>query len=146
LLACCHPDGARGPSASDEAVLIALQAEGVRAADAHDAATLRKLIADDWVISFQTEPGGPFKLSNKAKAIAKWTQIEPNVETKPTVITGAHARIDADTDTGIVWARITDHWHDKDGDHEVKTDVTDIFAVRDGRWVWIASSESLVAP
>jgi len=126
-------------------VLIWLQAEAVRAADAHDAATLRRLIADDWVISFQTTPGGPFKFSNKARAIAKWTQIEPNVETKPSEITGARAKIDSDSDTGIVWARITDRWHDKDGDHEVQTDVTDIFALRDGRWVWIASSEALVA-
>ena len=145
-LACCHADGALRPAGSDEAELIALQAEAVRAADAHDGATLRRLIADDFVISFQTEPGGEYRFSNKRRAIAKWTQLEPNVEPKPTIVTDVHAHVDTDTDTGIVSANITDRWHDKDGDHEVKTAVTDVYARRDGRWIWTASSEARLGP
>lgn len=145
LVAACHGARPVPPSvAHADAVLIALQAEAVRAADARDAAALGRLIADDWTIAFQAAPGEALRFSDKGRAIARWTTATPGVEALPTQIAEPRALVSGDT--GVVWARISDRWHDKDGDHQTETAVTDVFARRDGRWIWVASTEAVLGP
>ena len=125
----------------DERALLALEQQFLRAADEHDAIALGALIADDYVISYQTAgPGSPFRYSDKRRSIAHWTKQEAGVQALPTSIGQPSVHIAGNT--GIVFGMTTDHWRDRDGEHAANNWVSDVWTRRRGRWILFASHET----
>lgn len=131
----------RGDRAAAE--LVRLQLDAVHASDARDAATLRKLIADDFQLTFDPgTPGASLRRLDRAAVIARWTATDTSSTAFPTVVDSARAEVH--DDVGIVTARITDRWRDASGEHSAVTSVADVWQRRAGRWVWVSAHEVLL--
>lgn len=128
---------------SDHEEIVRLTNSFFRAVEQQDADTLHHLIADDCVF---TGSGGSVwgthgKFGSKASAIARWSKPPP-----PEITEGGSSlseeRVTVSGDTAVLVGLITDRWVDDQGEHLIRSWVTDVWVRQEGKWRFFASHES----
>src|SRR6266550_496759 len=127
---------ARGGKASVEQALMQMEREWVEAAQKKDAATLDRILADDWVGQ------GPTGIAKKAEALADLKSGDNKLES----ITLGDMKVRVFRDTAVVTGSDDEKSSYKDKDTSGHYTWTDVFAKRNGRWQAVASQGTLMAP
>jgi len=122
----------KGGKAGVEQALMQMEREWVEAAQKKDAATLDRILADDWVGQ------GPTGIAKKAEALADLKSGDNKLES----ITLGDMKVRVFRDTAIVTGSDDEKSSYKDKDTSGHYTWTDVFVKRQGRWQAVASQST----
>ncbi len=122
----------KGGKAGVEQALMQMEREWVEAAQKKDAATLDRILADDWVGQ------GPTGIAKKAEALADLKSGDNKLES----ITLGDMKVRVFRDTAIVTGSDDEKSSYKDKDTSGHYTWTDVFVKRQGHWQAVASQST----
>jgi ketosteroid isomerase-like protein len=122
----------------DKQELIRLTNEILRASVEDDAATLERLMDDNFVMFHSGN-----KSNGKAQLIKRWTAKSSDT-TASSSSTAGDFQVFLYGDTAIVVSKITDVDRNKEGEKTIRTFVFDVWKRTGKTWRWIASRETLL--
>ncbi len=131
-------------SNGDEQELLRLQRLASEASQRADAATLNRIIADDFLMTYSRgKPDSYGKFLTKAQVLKKWGTPNPDISSSFAI---SDQRVHISGNTAVIFALITDKWRDKEGvEHTMDSWVSDVWVKRKGKWLLFSSHETLMA-
>jgi hypothetical protein len=103
-------------------------------------ANLNRYIHDDFLISYYNYEQDKKGILTKEQIIGHWGKQKAESGTA----IASEQRVHLSGDTAVIFALITDTFHEPSGDRISKTWVSDVWVKRDGEWRWFASHETLL--
>ncbi len=127
------PRSAEERPGSIEAELLAMDRAWGQAYVTGDAAVVERVLAPDWIGWLDTAP------STRADELAT---VRAGAKLLEDIVDEATVRVFGDS--AVIQARERGRVADKTGSHWVAHHITDVFVRRDGRWMIVASHDSLI--
>ena len=137
LLAATTASPAQRPAASDQEILIALERDWNEAFYDKDVAVIEKLLAPEFVATYDDGSRG-----DKARELALTAEFNQQVQSA--VQDDFTVRVYGDT--AVVWFTLHLVGIKQGQPSELKLSYTDIWVMRDGRWLCVSSQSTRLNP
>lgn len=139
VLAAALAHSAPAPSSTADEAVVRLQREMSAASERGDRATLERHLAPEFTLMFVSSRKPAPSFLSRTDALERWSR--PGGGGQSLV---AEQRAVAAGGVVVVFAKITDTWIEDGKERRAVTRVSDTWIQRGGRWLWLASHESLV--